>query len=196
MNTILDFTIKTSPTDEPVSVEFLKTHARIDGNREDDLLRAYLQAAREGAELYTNRAFITQTLVAFLNQWPCSETIYLPRPPFQSVVQIRTLDESNDATEYSSDYYYTPSIVGGDGTVTIKTGSTPPATTERTFHGIEIEFTVGYGDTSDDVPGMIRLAITSWAKEAYENRGKMEEIFSEPPDKIKPFLDPFRVNYL
>jgi hypothetical protein len=46
---------------EPITVDFLKAHARIDSTLDDALLAVYIPAARQLAEAWCNRFFVSQT---------------------------------------------------------------------------------------------------------------------------------------
>lgn len=60
----------TQPASEPVTLALAKAHLRIDHTAEDDLITSWIKAAREAAEKYTGRRFITQSLRMRLNDWP------------------------------------------------------------------------------------------------------------------------------
>lgn len=53
--------IVTQPVCEPVSLDLMKQHLRVDIDDDDILITAYMQAAREWCESYTNRSFIKKT---------------------------------------------------------------------------------------------------------------------------------------
>jgi len=60
--------LKTPPAIEPVTLEELKDHLRIDSADEDAVLTGLLAAAREWCEGFQNRAYITQTLQLWLDE--------------------------------------------------------------------------------------------------------------------------------
>lgn len=102
----------TAPTIEPVTLEEIKEHCRIDGAEDDNLLTSLITVARQEAEKITRRQLITATWELRLDHFPggCfigsgntnqlsyskklipgrgdSQTIYLPMPPLQSVTPI------------------------------------------------------------------------------------------------------------
>ncbi|MCK9569543.1 head-tail connector protein [Candidatus Pacearchaeota archaeon] len=71
--------VKTPPQDEPLEIEEAKTHLRIDSTDEDEYIQTLIISAREYCENFQNRAYITQTLELWLDEWP--EYFALPRPP-------------------------------------------------------------------------------------------------------------------
>ena len=99
-------TVTEEPTAEPVSIEQVKRHCRIDSNADDELLTGYLTAARVMAEGYLSRALLTQTLLWTLrpsselprDRLRLHETLELPRAPVQSILSVTTLDEWGNAT--------------------------------------------------------------------------------------------------
>ena len=58
------------PSEEPVTLAEAKAHARILQADEDDLITSFIKAARLAVEKYTGRKLITQTLEAFMDEFP------------------------------------------------------------------------------------------------------------------------------
>ena len=75
----------TAPTTEPVTISEAKAHLRVDENvaEEDELIAAYIAAAREYCEGFQNRAYITQTWELWLDSFPDKDYIEIPLPPLQ-----------------------------------------------------------------------------------------------------------------
>lgn len=177
----------TPPSTEPITLTELKEFARIDTSDEDALLTSFIKAARENTERYLNRSLLFQTLVLSMDIWPGNK-IELPMPPLLDVFEIRTLDEDDVVTVYSTDNYQFRANIE-PGQVFIRRGYAAPTNTEREFGGFEIEFVAGYGDLVTDVPESIRIGIMHWATYIYENR----TIGKEPPPEAKAWLDSFRI---
>ena len=78
--------INTAPIEEPISIAEAKTHLRIDSEDtvEDALLNALVTAARQYAEDFQRRAYITQIWELWLDKWPGEGFIKIPLPPLQS----------------------------------------------------------------------------------------------------------------
>jgi uncharacterized phiE125 gp8 family phage protein len=81
----------TPPATEPVSVDEVKLHLRLDpgDHAEDSLLALFIAAAREHGEDITRLAFATRTLECILDDFPPSTYLELPKPPLASVTSIK-----------------------------------------------------------------------------------------------------------
>lgn len=156
--------VSVAPVVEPVSVEDLKLHARIDSGFEDSKLASYITAARVLVEKDARRALCTQTVVMSLDYLPAM--IALPVAPVQSITGITYYDSLNvqqtlAATEYEYDIYSEPALIRP------AYGKSWPTTYER-FNAIQITAVVGYGAASavpQDAKQAVRLLAAHW----YEN---------------------------
>jgi uncharacterized phiE125 gp8 family phage protein len=86
--------LKTAPTDEPITLEDAKTHLRETGTDEDDLILSLIQAAREYVETFTSRALMPQTWYWKADRFPVCEPVWLPRPPLVSITSVSYVDET------------------------------------------------------------------------------------------------------
>lgn len=182
-----------APASEPISTAEAKTHIRVEHSADDTLIGNIITISRQAAELYTGRAFITQTWNMFLDHWPLEHktpwwngvrdlpvdyytsntSIEMPLAPLQSITHIKTYDDADSATTFASSNYFVSAYSGMDakkGRITLRDGSTWPTYT-RNADGIEIQFVAGYGSSSTDVPMQIRQAILEEIAFRYENRG-------------------------
>lgn len=182
--------VTTPPASEPVTADEVKTFCRIDGSDEDTLIESFITTVRDAAEKYMHRALIEQTITLVMDFWPNGSIIKLPSPPLISIVGIYTTDEDDVDTEYNSDYYFVD-IISEPGKLLIKQGYTEPINTERDYSGYKIVYKSGYGDSSDDVPESIKLAIKLWVSAIYETR-----LFDpkNPPIEVKNILDLYTVH--
>lgn len=165
------------PRTEPVTLEEAKLHLRVDGAEEDSLITALITAARQKAEEYTRRAFITQTWELAVDA--AYGVLYLHRPPVQAVEAI-TVDGEVVAPE---NYV----LVGPEALhVKVPLYAVNPG-------GVVIRYKAGYGDAASDVPQAIRQAILMLIAHLYEHRGD-EAV--ELPLTVKTLLQPYRVMQL
>lgn len=213
------FTLVTPPSVEPVTLADAKAQARIDTDADDALVTGLITAARQWAERYTARAFITQTWNLFLDAKPIScgewwdgvrdgaiigrgnvEAIILPRPPLISVVSVQTYDNTDTATVWPSTNYFVDTA-REPGRVALRMGVTWPVAT-RLSNGIQVQYTAGYGADGSTVPEPIKLAIKQLASHWYENRGEavvssgLHRGASMVPLVVTSLLDPYRVQRL
>lgn len=162
-----------APTVEPVTLEELKEHLRIDGSDEDSIIRGYLETAREHVESFCKRQLCTATWVLKLDEFPNGKFIELPRPPLISVTSLVYLDTANASqtwanTNYSVDTYTEPGrIILGYDKVWPTTYGVPNC--------ITITYQAGYGATVESVPRSIRTGILKLAGIFYENREGSEK---------------------
>jgi uncharacterized phiE125 gp8 family phage protein len=164
----------TPPAAEPVSIETVKQHLRIDHDLEDFLLTAYIKAAREQAEELTRRALITQTLEQSFNAFPADGILPLWRPPLQSVTSVTYYDSLN-ASSVWTDYF--TDINSEPGVIQFKT---MPGAALRASGGVVVRFVAGYGTAGANVPERINQSILQLIGHWYENREGMNV-----PDAIR-----------
>ena len=62
--------VEVAPAVEPVLLDVVKRHLRVPGNDEDDLIKIYLQAARELVETYVSRSLVTKGYRQNLDSFP------------------------------------------------------------------------------------------------------------------------------
>ncbi len=181
MRTILPLS---GPLAEPVLLDEVKLHLRIDHNHEDSLLSACIVAARQACESYTRRGLITQTWQLYLDQWPIA-AVHLPKPPIQSVNSIKIYGPADTETVIDPDHYQ---LVAGylrrqNGVAWPHPG--------RIIGGIEITYTSGYGDSWNDVPMDLRQGLLMTIANLYENRTLV--MGTALPKVVAALWQPYRV---
>lgn len=160
------YTTTSDPSVEPISLAEAKIDLKVDNTDEDELINILRQAARETVEQHTNRSLITQTRVAKLDWFPCSDTILLPNGPVQSVTTVKYYDASNVLTTMSSGDYWVDSH---SGIPRIVVKNYWPETYTRP-HAVEVTYVCGYGAAGSDVPAPLRKACLFILGHFYENR--------------------------
>ncbi len=78
--------IATQPAAEPLDIDDVKLHLRVDGDDDDTLIAALITAAREHCQSFQNRAYINQTWELWLDSFPSVDHIEIPLPPLQEPV--------------------------------------------------------------------------------------------------------------
>lgn len=190
------FKCVTPPALEPVTLAELKAHARIDDSSEDELLSGLIVAARQWCEGYTRRALIAQTWRQFFSTRPTGDRITLARAPLIEVTAVRTYDDLDRETVWDTANYFVDAS-SEPALLVLRTGAVW-ADFERAANGMEITYRAGYGETAEDVPAVLRLAIRQLALHWYEYRGEavVEGSAGKVPMVIEALLQPYRLHGL
>jgi uncharacterized phiE125 gp8 family phage protein len=144
--------------------------------------------------LWTKRAFITQTITAYLDGYPAggvpwwaggrigsvsqyqARAIELPRPPLLSFTSLTVYDTADNATTVNAATYFAdnadPDMPGR--LVLRNTASWPAATREA--NAVRAIYQAGYGPAAADVPAGIRQGIMNLAAYLYANRGDCGDV--------------------
>jgi len=159
--------LHTAPAVEPLDINALREHLRVDHTLEDTIITSYGVAARQWAEAFTNRQFITATYILTLDAFPPSH-IALPRPPAQTVSTINYIDTAG-TSQLLDPALYTLDSSAIVGRVAPIYGEWWPST-RGDMESVTIEYKAGYGDSGLSVPESILLAIRLLTTHFYENR--------------------------
>ena len=160
--------ITTQPAIEPVSRSEAKLHLRIDHTAEDDLVDRLITAARQVAEDIAQRAFITRTYTAKLDQWPLYQLV-LPWPPLITVTGV-TYTDDDGVTETFAASNYIVDTHSEPGRIVLRADVSWHTVTLQEVNGVTVVYTAGYGATAADVPLRARQAILLLLADMYENR--------------------------
>lgn len=174
------------PATEPVTLQEVKLHLRVDVAEDDDLISAIITAARERIEAYTRRSIITQTWELLVGG--TGPYLSLPRPPVQRIESITADGELVSPSRYQ--------LLRDDFLVmTTPVDATSPG-------GVVIRYVAGYGDAPASVPQAIRQAILMLVAHMYESReGQAPAVEYEVqarggvdlPPTVASLLRPYRV---
>jgi len=157
-------------TIEPVTLTEAKAHVRVTGTDEDTLITSLIIAARQHIEDLTGRAFIQQTWVLKMDQFPADNLITLPRCPALSVTSIGYVDTDGNSQTVSSANYQTdlssePARIFPDPDAS----DTWPGT-DDVLDAVTVTYTAGYGTSASSVPQWIKQAVLLLVGHWYENR--------------------------
>lgn len=94
-----------APTMEPVGVDFIKPFIRMYADDLDQLIERLIPMAREAAEEYSRRAFLTQTWEQTFSADQLARQLVLHRPPLQSVVSVTFKDTEGVETVVNTSNY-------------------------------------------------------------------------------------------
>ena len=159
----------TGPTDEPVSLEFLKRHARIETVDEDVDINAKLRAAVRFIERQHDIAIIDQTWTMTLDRFPSTDRLYVPIRPVDSIASI-TYTDADGATQTWSGADYR--LIDSDGLrpfITYVYGGGWPAGVRFDLASVAVVFVAGYGVRAD-VPADLQQAIALLVATHYSDR--------------------------
>lgn len=157
-----------APAEEPVSLVEAKAQARVEVADDDTLIGGLITAARELVEEQTWRALVTQRWDLFLDAWPATDTVELPRPPLRSVVEVEYTDQAGVATVWASSNYVVDAV-SEPGRLRLKASASWPNVTLREVNGLRIRFEAGYG-AATATPKIYKQAILLTVGHWYENR--------------------------
>lgn len=162
----------TPPDIEPISVEEARQQVRINTGDEDDLLMAFIGAARHQAEAITGRQLIEATWELQLDDI-CVDVLSLPRPPLRAVSSVKYLDMAAVTQTWASALYQVHAPTGpfaDRGRLAPVPSAVWPLTGPGRLNAFQIRFTAGYGTAAEDVPEAIRQAMRLMIGTWFENR--------------------------
>lgn len=179
------------PAAEPVTVAEAKAHLRIDHNAEDVLIGSLILTSRLHIEAALGIALIAQGWRLLLDRWPRGTHVHVPLSPMIGVSEIRVRDADGTPAVVPADHYAVD-VASASPRIVREAASWPEP--GRSTHGIEIDFTAGFGGAAGDVPAPIRQAVLLLVAHWYEHRDPIE-IGSDAtviPHGISELLMPWR----
>jgi uncharacterized phiE125 gp8 family phage protein len=187
------------PTDEPLSIDECRSHleAQYYGDSDidpadDEMILAWLAAAREHCEQFLGLSLATKTLEIALDEFPeDAEPIELPFGPVRQVLSLTVGSGSDaeviDAESYVLDDYRNPARLAPVSQWPTGTAST---------NNIKVQYLAGYGVDSDGgeaLPKVIRAAILLMLGHLYANReATTEKAMATLPFGVEAILRPMR----
>lgn len=203
--------ITVHPTIEPVTVQEMQVHLRLDGDEDNEFLIPAIEEARQEIEDLTNLALITQTWQLTIDRWPtgaepwwdgvrqghidniagANRDLDIPRFPLQSITSVTTFDEAGNSSAITVADTFDIDIQQTPGRLTLKSGATWP-TALRANNAIEVVYVSGYGDAAVDVPAPLKRAIKSVVGYLYSHRGDGCDM-GDAIATVMPTIDRYRV---
>jgi uncharacterized phiE125 gp8 family phage protein len=185
-------TLLTGPASEPLDLDDLKAHLRLDSDDEDQYLSSLITTSRLHVEAAMGLALITQRWLWQADQWPADGCIELPVRPVQTVEQVSVI-RADTTEEVVATNTYQVDIAGGVGRLA-PAASTWPLPGAR-MGGARITFRAGFADAAIDVPDAIRHALKLLAAHWYEVRDPVHigSHTARVPDIVSDLLLPYKV---
>ena len=129
---------------------------------EDTLISDLITAAREFCEERTRRALATQTIEAYLDRFPRSYEIELPKPPLQSVASVTYKDSDGNTTTMTADVDYIVDTESNIGRIVLPHAKLWPSFTAHPVNPIKIRYTAGYTALPKTIRQAMLLLIGHW----------------------------------
>ena len=166
------FVLKTPPAIEPVGIDDVKAHSRIDLNEDDLLIQRQILAVRQMVERIYDIAIITQTWTMYLD-WLPADSIEIFKRPLQSVTSVKYIDPDGATQTIANNLYMVDLNSRPPRIVKLQNASWPYV--EPRPAAVAVEFVAGYGDKRQDVaPNLINYLLIKTA-DFYENRESYTE---------------------
>lgn len=185
--------LSTAATDEPLTLDEVKLHLRVDDNAEDSNILTLMRGSREYIEEATRRALLTQTWAQYYDGPLFPRSFRLAKPPLQSVGSIKYID--NDGSEQTvSSAIYTVDITTEPARVYLAYNQSWPTDVRDQPKSIYVTFTSGYASQAL-VPSPILQAMKLHISHYFENREPVShgQAPHELPMAIDYLLAPYRV---
>jgi len=179
--------VTTPPATEPVSVEELKSHLRLNDGSEDALLSGFISTARIMFEEATGRAVVSTVYRQYLPSF--NQCFYLMKYPVLGVTNVKYYDQDGTLQTANSSTYHADTI---SIPATIRFNSIP-ATSSTISPVAYVEFTAGWAT----VPEPVKLAIKLLAGHYYTNREAYTELqLDELPKGFRAVCDIYRTGLI
>lgn len=195
-----DPVVVVEPTEEPVSLEEVKQHLRIDDDltADDDLLDSLIQSARQHIEKTTGLALVDQTLEVRLDAYPSNRVIAL-RGPLLGGVSLSYTDASGTIVALDEDQYVVEAALKNRAPrIVLGYGVTWPYSVPVS-DAIRVRWRAGFADLTgsptesvSQVPAPLRAAIKLHVEAHYD---RDERTFDMLMKAVESLCNPYRVDF-
>lgn len=163
----------TAAASYPVTTAEARARLRIDHYDDDDDIASMIAAATAHAEQFTGRAFIDQTWDYYLDAFPASGAIQIPKPPLIGIEGVFSRDSAGTETQIAAAGYLVDSATAQARLALIFGGTWP--TIDSIVNAVRIRFRAGYVDydsspAAGEVPADIKNAILMIVGTLYAHR--------------------------
>jgi uncharacterized phiE125 gp8 family phage protein len=174
-----------SSSPSPVSVAAMKSHCRISGVWDDDVLPGFIEAATGFIEQATNTTLRPTDYRLVLDGFPVGREIKLPRPPAIEVESVAYTDADGsglllDASDYAAD------IASRPGRIVLRNGLAWPQTSNDAAC-VVIDYRAGH---EGELPPLLRQGVLLLAAYFYEHReAATDRTITELPLAIRSIIE-------
>lgn len=169
---VYNFTLKTAPAIEPITLAEARKWLRGPESEDDDLIDRLIRGRREAMERNEGLALITQTWTLRFDRFPHCGEIQIKKRPVQSITSIKYLDQAGAQQTLTPIVDYQVDTYSFIARIFPAYQKSWPLT-QCVVNAVEIEFKAGYGDNLDDVPQDLKDALLLRIADKYENREEM-----------------------
>ncbi len=168
-----------------------KDFLKVDTTADDTLIDNLVKAATESCQIYTNQYFMTTIVKQYSDTWAEFYTLY--KSPVSAIAEIKYYD-SDDTEQTLASSNYILDNVSKPARIGIAVDGTLPNLANR-INAVYVEYTVGYGDDSVDVPDGIKQAVLLTLGNWYENRQSVitGRTATELPLSSQYLLDQYKI---
>jgi uncharacterized phiE125 gp8 family phage protein len=178
-------TLLTGPAAEPLSLAEAKTHLRVAGTADDDVILVLIRTARDWIERETGLALIDQTWRVTLDAWPACGFVVPALRPLKTLSAARVISEGGVSTALLlADF----DVAAAAGSIRVRK---PQAGPGRPKAGIELDCVFGFGAAANFVPPALISVMNQLIAFWFENRGD-DAAGQNVPETVSRLLAPFR----
>lgn len=196
--------VQTAPTFEPVSLDLIRQHCRIDDSYDDAYLTRILDVAVAAIEKDTSHVLATTTFNQYIDHWPGVDFIELKRVPINSVTHVKWKDTAGTQTALTVTTEYLAELGSGDpawpGRIVLPYSKNWPTGTLYPSDPIEIRFVAGYAADAAK-PDPLVQAVLIMCGHLYENREEVvvtdsQTFAAEVPRTVKRLIAPYKLKVI
>jgi uncharacterized phiE125 gp8 family phage protein len=154
---------------------------------EDALTTGLITTAREYCEGFTRRALATQTVEAYLPDFPHHDRFELPLPPLQSVASVKYKNSAGAETTMTENTQYIVDTDSLAGAIVLPYMDNWPSFTPYPVNAVKIRFTAGY-NALNPMPKSIKQAMLLLIGHWYTNREAVGSVGDEIALAVKALL--------
>lgn len=168
----MQLVLQTAPTSEPISVDELVLHLRIDEYDSDSgtELESIIKSARGIVEDITSRALFTQTWNYYFNAFPSTNNFKLPFGNLQSVTHLKYTNSAGTQTTMTVNTEYIVETNGDQcGRIVLPYSVSWPSFTAYPSNPIVVQYVCGWS-TVPAIPEKYKSAIKLICGDLYANR--------------------------
>ncbi len=168
----INLNLKVGPVKEPVGIDMMRIHLRMDGTDEDVYVEeVIIPSARASIEEALSMGLITQTWEWYWDGgFPNTGVLVFPIGPVLSVTSVKYLDTDGVEATLSSSKY-TVAIKSDVQRLWLNESEVWPDVDIQRPEVAWVEFKVGYGTDPDDVPAKVRHLVMLMGEHIFEHRG-------------------------